>query len=519
MLRRTLAALGLLLLAAPCWAQTLTIGSAAAPTGLDPHYHATNLNNGLLRHVFEPLLDADNRQRLQPRLAESWRLVDELTWEFRLREGVRFHDGTPFEAEDIAFTLARVPLVPNSPGPFTPRVRTVREVRILDARTVQVVTREPTPMLDRDLAEILMLSRRVHATAQLADFNSGRAMVGTGPYRFTAHAPGERIEFAGNPAHWAGRPAWERVTLRFIPQGSARVAALLAGEVDLVDQVPVQDAARLAGEARVALFATDSLAVTYLFPDSARDAVPFVTDRQGNPLGRNPLRDLRVRQAISLAIPREAIAERLLAGQGSPANQFAAPAVPDRARDLPPLATDYGRARDLLREAGFPEGFRIALHGTGGFFPADAEILQAIAQGLARAGIEARVEVLPAAPFFTRATNREFPLFFTTFTNASAANLLRQVVMTRDGATGVGPFNRQHYSSPAVDIPLAEALRTMDEERRNALTAQAMRAAMDDLAVIPVHHPRNIWAAQRGRVRYDPSPLWYTNALLAHPAD
>jgi peptide/nickel transport system substrate-binding protein len=186
---------------------------------------------------------------------------------------------------------------------------------------------------------------------------------------------------------------------------------------------------------------------------------------------------------------------------------------------MPALPTDLARARALLREAGYPDGFRMTIHGPNGFIVGDSDILQAVAQALTRIGIETRVEVIPPAPFFTRATAREFSFFFSTFTANTAAVMLRQVVMTRDPQTGFGAFNRGHYSSPAVDAPLAEALRTMDEARRNALVGQAMRAAVDDLAVIPLMYVRVNWAGMRNKVRYDAHPSWFTNALLAAPVE
>jgi peptide/nickel transport system substrate-binding protein len=330
---------------------------------------------------------------------------------------------------------------------------------------------------------------------------------------------GERHEIARNPDFWGARPAWDRVVTRFVTNPGARVAALLAADVDLIDAVPVTDVQRLSADPRIALFATDSNTTAFMFPDAARENPPHITDKQGNPLARNPLADLRVRQAISLAMPREAIVERLMQGQGSPAEQIASRALPDRAPGMAALPTDVARARALLRDAGYPDGFRMTIHGPNGFIVGDADILQAVAQALTRIGIETRVEVIPPAPFFTRATAREFSFFFSTFTANSAAVMLRQVVMTRNPAQGLGAFNRGHYSSPAVDGPLAEALRTMDADRRAALTAQAMRAAVDDLAVIPLMYVRVNWAGLRSKVRYDAHPSWFTNALLAAPPE
>jgi peptide/nickel transport system substrate-binding protein len=497
--------------------RTLSIGMGGIPTGMDPHYHSTNNNNAQLRQIFNPLIDADSQGGLFSVLAERWRIVDDLTWEFTLREGIRFHDGTPFTPDDVAFTIARIPTIQNSPGPFTTQIRPITRVEAVDARTVRLHTAAPTPFLDRDIAQILMLSRTLHASATMAEFNAGRALVGTGAYRHVALALGDRHEIERNPNFWGERAPWDRVVTRFITNAGARTAALLAGDVDLIDAVPLQDIARLSGDPRLAVWGIDTNTTVFLFPDSVRETVPHVTDKAGNPLARNPMTDRRVRQAMSLAIPRQVMVERLLSGQGRAAEQIASPPLPDRVPDMAPLAYDIARARALLAEAGFPDGFRITVHGPNGFLVGDADMLQAVAQAFTRIGIETRVEVLPPATFFTRATQREFPLFLASFTASTAAVMLRQTVMTRDPALGLGAFNRLHYSNPAVDRPLAEALRTMDEARRTPLTQAAMRAAVEDVALIPLIYVRASWAGRRDRVAYTPHPSWFTNALLARP--
>jgi len=307
------------------------------------------------------------------------------------------------------------------------------------------------------------------------------------------------------------------VVTRYVSNTGARVATLLAGEVDLIDGVPYQDVPRLSSDPRLAVFGADSITSVYLFPDSAREQAPHVSDRSGQPLARNPLRDRRVRHALSLAINRGAIAERLYHGQGRAADQLASPPAQHRIPGLEPLPYDPARARALLAEAGFPDGFRMTIHGPSGFFSGDENLLQAIAQGFTRIGVETSVEVLPPAPLYTRATNREFALFMTYLSSDTAINYLRQVVMTRDPARGTGPFNRQRYSNPAVDEPAAEALRTMDPARHAELTIQASRALLEDMGVIPVIYLRYNWAARRDRVRYLPSHRGYTTAMWAKP--
>jgi peptide/nickel transport system substrate-binding protein len=202
-MRRFLLACALFALPVAAQAQrTLTIAAQSAPTAMDPHFHRSNSNNAVLRHVFDPLVDFDTAGRLVPRLAEAWRAVDDLTWEFRLREGLRFHDGTPLEPEDIAFSFARLPQVPNSPGSFASAVRTVASVTSVDPRTVRITTREPTPFLDAELTSVLILSRRLHEGATTADFNGGRAMVGTGAYRHVSYQTVDEVGVQSNGSAW-----------------------------------------------------------------------------------------------------------------------------------------------------------------------------------------------------------------------------------------------------------------------------------------------------------------------------
>ncbi|MCB4822211.1 ABC transporter substrate-binding protein [Roseicella aerolata] len=513
------AAMAALLAGSPALAQrTLTIGAQTPPSALDPHYHNTQNNNQIARMVFEPLFELDTRAQFQPRLARSMRMVDELTWEVKLNTAARFHDGTPFEAEDVAFTFARVPTVPNSPALFTPQVRSIAAIEVVDPETILLRTREPNPLMRFDMAAPVILSRRIHGpNPQTADFNSGKLMIGTGPYRHVDYRQSERLELARN-TEWHGPvEPWDRVVYRFIPQAGSRMAALLSGEVDLIDYVPVQDVPRLEQDRRFALFQIDSITFVYLAPDAMRETSPFVTDRQGRPLPANPLADQRVREALSLAIPRQQIAERLYSGLASPADQFAAPVAEHRLEGLGPLPFDPARARALLAEAGFGQGFRMTIHGPNGFFPSDDNLLQALAQAFTRIGIETQVQALPPANLFTRATNRDFSLFMTYFSSYLTINPLRQVVMTRNPELGHGPFNRQRYSNPAVDQPLAAALTTMEEERRKALTQQAARALLEDKGLIPVINLRNVWAGRRDKVVYDPSPANHTEPRLARP--
>jgi peptide/nickel transport system substrate-binding protein len=242
--------------------------------------------------------------------------------------------------------------VPNSPGPLTTNTGSIAESRIVDPLTIHFVTRAPTPLLPNDLSGIPIINRRF-AEAPTADFNSGAAAIGTGPYKLVSFTPGERIELARNDGYWGGQEPWEKVSLRLLTNASTRVTSLLAGDVDLIDSVPTAQIARLREDSRVGLFSVTSNRVINLMLDHAREPTPFAVDKaSGQPLARNPLRDARVRQALSLAINRPALCERVMEGQAAPAGQVlpTASSAPSPAwRRL--RSTRCGRAPSLRRPA------------------------------------------------------------------------------------------------------------------------------------------------------------------------
>jgi peptide/nickel transport system substrate-binding protein len=482
-------------------AQTLTMGVAAPVTSIDPHFHNLSPNNGMADIIFDSLVHYDAQSRTVPGLAESWRVVDENTWEFRLRPNVRFHNGNAFTADDVAFTIARVPTVPNSPSSFATFTRPITSVEVVDPLTVRLRTNGPYPLIVTDLASVRILDRETHQGASTEDFNAGRAAIGTGPYRFVAFRPGDRVELERNDNYWGARQHWARVNYRMITNDAARTAALLAGDVDVIDQVATSDVARLRGDARVTLSEVTSLRIIYLALDHSREgATPGITTNDGRPTERNPLRDLRVRQALSHAIDRGAIAERIMEGAAIAAGQFLPPGSWSAVPGLEPPRFDLDRARALLREAGYPDGFRITLAGPNDRYVNDARIIQAIGQMWTRAGLRTSVEAVPWAAYVPRAGRQEFSAFLFGWGSASgeASSPLRSLVATFDRERGLGASNRGRFSNPEMDRVLDEAMRTMDDSARERLLQQATRIAMEDVGIIPIHIQKNIWALRRG---------------------
>ncbi len=493
-------------------AQELRIGLASAITSLDPHFHVIGSNSALARNFFDGLVNQDDRQRIVPGVAESWRAVEPTVWEFRLRPGLRFHNGSPVEAEDVAASLRRVPQVKNSPSSFLPFVRPIASVTVVDAATIRIATHEPFPLLPNALSRIAIVPR-TQETAETAAFNGGQAMIGTGPLRFVRYLPGDRVEAE------VAQPGvgWAKVSFRFLANNAARVAALLSRDVDVIEQVPPADIVRLRREASVALASAASNRVMYLHLDHEREASPFVKGRDGAAIG-NALRDVRVREALSLSIDRAALVARIMDGEGVPAGQLVPDGTFGHVPGLAAPAADPARARRLLAEAGLPNGFALTLHVTNDRYPNDERVGQALAQMFTRIGIQTGVEALPGNVFFTRASNREYSLIMggAAAETGEASSVLRPLVATFDPARGDGSGNRGRFSNPKVDAALSEALATVDDAKREALLQEATRIAIAEVAVIPVFFLANSWATGPGVV-YTPRADGYTLAINAAP--
>lgn len=499
----TLAALAAgLLLAAPVAAQELRIGMKAQVDNADPHQLFTP-NRNVQLHVYEPLAWQDERLRPVPRLATSWRVLDPLTWEFTLREGVTFQDGSSLTTEDVIFSIRRAQEIE---GARTYRVY-VRNIVAMEAsgpRTVVIRTNEPSPMLPSMLTSFGIVSAKAARDAQQSDWNGGRAAIGTGPYRWIRFTPGQDVVLERNASYWGGAEPWSRVNFRFVPNDSARVAALLAGDLDVIDTVPPSLHARVRESDRTHMLSATSSFTLYMQVDQKRDRSPFVTGPDGQALDRNPLRDRRVRQAITHSLNRTAIAERAMEGAAEPAGQFQPPGFIGHVPSIAPPAFDPALSRRLLSEAGYPNGFGITVHCTSDRFAGDGRVCQTVGQMLTAIGIRAQVDAMPASVFFRRAgtatADPDFSMLMSIFSGlpGTGQENMAALLRTFDAPTGLGMANRGRYSSPALDRLLATADATMDDAQRERLVAQATTLAMEDVALMPIFFWKASWGLRRG---------------------
>ncbi|MDJ0897001.1 MAG: ABC transporter substrate-binding protein [Alphaproteobacteria bacterium] len=498
-------------------AQELKVGLGAEPTSIDPHYHNLTPNNALAREIFDRLIMPDETQQLKPGLAVSWKALDDFTWEFKLRQGVKWHDGSPFSADDVLFTFERAPDVPNSPSSYGIYTKG-KTVTKIDDHTIHVKTKGPYPLMPNDLSTFSIISKKHGEGATTEDYNSGKAAIGTGAFKFVEWVPGDRIVLERNDDYWGEKPAWEKVTIKPIKSGPARVAALLAGDVDFIDNVPTTDIANLKKEDKVNVFDSISNRVIYLHLDHDRDASPFVKANGGGDIV-NPLKKQEVRKAISMAINRDAIVERVMENVAIKAGQLLPEGFFGVSPNLKPLDYDPEGAKKMLADAGYPDGFELTIHGPNDRYINDAKIAEAIAQMLTRIGVKTAVETMPKAVYFKRASRGgpdstpEFSFILVGWGagTGEASSPLKSLLHTYDKERGFGASNRGRYSNPEVDKLTEEALSTIDNGKRQDLLAKATEIAINDGGIIPLHYQVSTWAGRKGigyKARTDETTLY-----------
>ena len=510
----------LLSVASQALAQELRIGLASEPSSMDPHFHNLTPNNSMAVHMFDRLVMPDSNQQLTPGLAESWQAIDDTTWEFKLRQGVKWHDGSPFTADDVVFTFERAPAVEGSPSSFGTYIKG-KTVKKIDDHTVHIMTEKPYPLMPNDVMTFSIISQAAGEGAKTEDYNSGKATMGTGPYKFVEYVPGDRIVLERNDDYWGEKPEWTKVTFKPIKSAPARVAALLAGDVDLIAQTPTTDIERLKNEPDVALASGASNRVIYLHLDHAREDSPFVKANGGGPIS-NPLRDPRVRLAISKAINRDAIVERVMENVAIKAGQLLPEGFFGVSPNLKPVDYDPAGAKQLLADAGVGDGFEMTIHSPNDRYINDAKIAEAVAQMLTRIGIKTAVETMPRSVYFQRASSGgpnntpEFSFILVGWGAGSgeASSPLKSLIHTYDKERGFGASNRGRYSNPEVDQLIEEALATVDDTKRANLLAEATEKAIQDGAIIPLHYQVNTWATRKG-ISYEPRTDEWTVAMGA----
>ena len=497
----SLAAAALLATSFVASAVTLRIANQGDALSLDPHSLNEALQITVLNNVYEGLVTRGRDYKLAPALATDWKQTAPTVWRFNLRKGVKFHDGTPFTADDVIFTVERAR---DAGSDMKSYVGIVKEVKKIDDNTLDFVTSTPFPILPDLFTGLLVMSKKwcednqatkpVDRRKGIENAASFRAN-GTGPFRARERQPNVRTTFSRNGSYWDKIDSnVDEVIFTPVGNDSTRVAALLSGEVDIMEPVPVQDVERLKGNSNLKIWQGPELRVVFLGMDQKRDELQF-----SNIKGKNPFKDKRVRQAFYQAIDEDAIVKNIMRGAAVPTAQMFPPQVkgyaPDLAKRLP---YDPEAAKKLLAEAGYPQGFEVKMNCPNDRYVNDAAICQAVAANLARIGVKINLEAETKGTYFPKILRRDISFYMLGWVSSTVdAHNVLYPVMSSPGDGGRGQYNLGAYSNAKVDELTAAIGAETDDKKRNDMIHEAIKIHQDDIGHIPLHQQALNWGTKK----------------------
>jgi peptide/nickel transport system substrate-binding protein len=497
--------------AATAQAKTFKYAFQGDLNALDPYTLNETFTLGALGNVMEALTNRDKDLKIIGGLAEKWEVVDPLKWRFTLRKGVKFHGGEDFTADDVIFSLARL----RSPdSQLKSRVPADVEAVKVDSHTVDFILKSPNPILHAEWDTWYMFSKTWAEANGATNAQSPKATSlspfalkanGTGPFMITSHEPGVKTVFKPNP-NWWGKPTHNltEVIFQTIKSDATRVAALLSGEIDMMDPVPLQDVDRVNASANALVMAGPEIRTIFLNMDQVRDELLYSDVK-----GKNPFKDVRVRKAFYQAIDIEAIKSKVMRNMSVPSALLIAPSLFSRAGEFKRHAYDPEASKKLLTEAGYPNGFEILMECPNDRYVNDEAICQAVTAMLARIGVKAKLSAIPKAKYFEKAGptagkayDSSFNLLGWTPGSLDSWNVITSLAGCRDAnAKGkVWPgaiFNYGGYCNDKVDQLAKDMLVELDVTKRDGMIAEAYRIIHDEVGIIPLHQQSLVWGASK----------------------
>ena len=485
----------------PAAAKTFRYANQGDALSMDPHSLNESLQLNFLANIYEPLVGRGKKLELVPALATDWKQTAPTVWRFNLRKGVQFHDGTPFTADDVIFSYNRAR---SDTSDVKTYVGAVKEIRKVDDHAVDIVTNEPFPILPDVISLWMMMSKKwseenratvpVDKRKGVENTASFKAN-GTGPFRLRAREPGIRTTLQRNLNYW-GKIESNIEDVVFTPIGNAstRVAALLSGEIDMMEPVPVQDVSRIAAAASLKVMQGPELRTIFLGMDQSRNELLFSSVK-----GKNPFKDKRVRQAFYQAIDIETIKSRVMRNAATPTALMVAPGikgfVPEMNKRLP---YDPEGAKKLLADAGYPNGFEVGMNCPNDRYVNDGEICQAVAANLARIGVKVNLQAESKATYFPKILRRDTSFYLLGWTPGTydSHNPLTSLMATPNDK-GQGQFNLGSYSNPKLDELTLKIQSETDQAKRQAMISEAFKIHADDIGHIPLHQQALAWAMKK----------------------
>ena len=497
------AALVLAALSGSVEAKTFRWANDGDANSMDPYARQETFLLLMDMSFYEPLVRRDRGMQLQPGLATEWSRIEPTMWRFKLRQGVKFHDGTPFTADDVVFSFDRA----THPGSnLGSPLATVKEVKKIDDLTVDFVTDGPDPILPLNLPTVAIMSKKwceEHNTTRAADLTKNeesyatRNENGTGPFILKERQPDVKTVLAKNPDWWGLKDEpidIDEVVFNRIENAATRVSALLSGELDMVYTVPPQDTDRITKTQGMKIWKTPELRTIFLGMDQSRDEL-----LESNMKGKNPFKDKRVRQAFYQAIDEDAIAAKVMRGFAHPTTLMVGPGVNGYPVDLDKrFPHDPVAAKKLLADAGYPNGFEVGFDCPNDRYVNDEAICQAAVAMLARIGVKVNLLAQTRAKYFAKINppgyNTSFYMLGWTPGTYDALDAIKALTVTRRDKDGV--FNNGGYSNRKLDELAKQIQVELDNEKRNELVAQALVLLKDDFAYIPLHQQVVVWATR-----------------------
>lgn len=487
-------------LAGSAFAQTFRWAFQGENITMDPHSTTEYTTVGFLSNIYEGLVRRDRKMQIEPALASEWKLESPTVWRFKLRDNVKFHDGSPFTADDVIFSYERSL---KDGSDVKPRVQSIKEIRKIGDHEIEIETKSPNPILLSELADWFILSKawsEANNAQAPADVRKGGENAathranGTGPFKLTLRQRDEKTVLNANDQWW-DKPEFNIKEAIFSPvsNNATRVAALLSGNVDMIYPVPSQDMPRLEQTADIELLKGPESRVVFLGFDVARDELLHSSVK-----GKNPFKDERVRQAVYHAVDVNAIKSRIMRNASFPTGTLIAPSVTGFDERLNGrLPFDLEKAKALMKEAGYADGFTLTMDCPNDRYVNDEAICQAVAAMLARINIKVDLQAQTRSLFFKKVLARDTSFYlhaWATSTN-DGHNILYDLLNTPTPQTGT--WNLNGYSNPKVDELTKQIGAEMDADKRKALLFEAFSIVRDDNAHVPLHQQMLVWAKRK----------------------
>ena len=502
----TLALIALMLGVGSADAKTLRWANRGDPQTTDPHSQNEGLTNNVNQLIYEFLVGRDKKLNLEPQLAVSWEQVNPTVWRFKLRPGVKFHDGTPFTADDVVFSFQRAAEPSSQLRVYANAAGVPKKI---DELTVEFTTNGPNPVELEHMNTINIMSKawceKNRATkpqnyTQKEDMITAHQANGTGAYMLKSREPDVKTVLVKNPNWWGIKEGRfegnvDEVVFTPIASDATRLAALISGEIDIINDPPAQDVPRLKQNANIKVLEGTENRVIFIGMDQQRDELLY-----SNVKGKNPFKDKRVRQALYQAIDIEAIRATTMRGLSKPTGAMLPAPLPWIVEPEKRLAFDRAKAKLLLAEAGYPNGFEVTLDCPNNRYVNDEKICQALAAMWSQIGVATSVTAMPRANYFPKLEKLDTSLYMLGWGGAATDPIfILQPVLHTANAKGDGDYNYGRYANAQLDALIDQIKIEVDVEKRRKLINEALMIQHDELLHLPLHRQVIPWA-MRGNI-------------------